>query len=78
VPAEARPELVAFLEARGIPTGIHFQAAHDFTFYSQAKRDDLSVTDRVSREELTLPLWSYTDEVALDRVSAGWRVLWGG
>ena len=32
--------------------------AHDFAFYSQAKRGDLSVTDRVPREELTLPLWS--------------------
>lgn len=30
-----------------------------------------SVTDRVSREEATLPLWSYMDEVVLDRVSAG-------
>jgi dTDP-4-amino-4,6-dideoxygalactose transaminase len=35
VPAGARAELVAFLEARGIPTGIHLQAAYDFTFYSQ-------------------------------------------
>jgi dTDP-4-amino-4,6-dideoxygalactose transaminase len=77
VPAEARAELVAFLEARGIPTGIHFQAAHDFTFYSQAKRGDLSVTDRVSREELTLPLWSYMDEVVLDRVSAGVAAFYG-
>jgi len=28
----------------------------------QARRGDLSVTDRVAREELTLPLWSYMDE----------------
>jgi dTDP-4-amino-4,6-dideoxygalactose transaminase len=34
-------------------------------------RGDLSVTDRVSREELTLPLWSDMDEVVLDRVIAG-------
>jgi dTDP-4-amino-4,6-dideoxygalactose transaminase len=77
VPAKTRAELVAFLEARGIPTGIHFQAAHDFTFYSQAKRGDLSVTERVSREELTLPLWSYMDEVVLDRVSAGVAAFFG-
>lgn len=78
VPAGARAELVTFLEARGIPTGIHFQAAHDFTFYSQAKRGDLSVTDRVSREELTLPLWSYMDEAVLDRVSAEMAAFFGG
>jgi len=77
VPAEARAELVTFLEQRGIPTGIHFQAAHDFTFYSQARRGDLSVTDRVSREELTLPLWSYMNEAVLDRVAAGVAAFFG-
>jgi dTDP-4-amino-4,6-dideoxygalactose transaminase len=71
VPAEARADLVRFLEDRGIPTGIHFQGAHDFTFYAEARRGDLSVTDRVSREQLTLPLWSYMDESVLDRVADG-------
>ena len=71
VPAHVRDDLMAFLASRGIPTGIHFQAAHDFTFYSHARRGDLSVTDRVSREEVTLPLWSYMDEGVLDRVSDG-------
>ena len=71
VPADTRGELVEFLEARGIPTGIHFQAAHDFTFYADARRGDLSVTDRVSREQLTLPLHSYMDDAVLDRVAQG-------
>ena len=30
-----------------------------------------SVTDRVSREEATLPLWWYLDQMVLDRVGAG-------
>jgi dTDP-4-amino-4,6-dideoxygalactose transaminase len=77
VPADTRAELVAFLEGRGIPTGIHFQAAHDFSFYSRARRGDLSVTDRVSREELTLPLWSSMDDAVLDRVSAGVAAFFG-
>jgi dTDP-4-amino-4,6-dideoxygalactose transaminase len=71
VPTDTRGELVEFLEERGIPTGIHFQAAHDFTFYADARRGDLSVTDRVSREQLTLPLHSYMDEAVLDRVAQG-------
>jgi dTDP-4-amino-4,6-dideoxygalactose transaminase len=71
VPEEARADLIAFLESRGIPTGLHFQAAHDFTFYREARRGDLSVTDRVSRQELTLPLWSFMDDAVLDRVCAG-------
>jgi dTDP-4-amino-4,6-dideoxygalactose transaminase len=75
VPAEARLELIDFLKARGIPTGIHFLRAHEFTFYRNARRGDPSVTDRVTREELTLPLWSYTDDAFLDRVADAIREL---
>ena len=73
VPAEARQELIEFLKQRGVPTGIHFLGAHDFSFYRDARRGDLSVTDRVVREELTLPLWSYMDDEVLDRVAGAIR-----
>jgi dTDP-4-amino-4,6-dideoxygalactose transaminase len=71
VPAEARQDLIEFLKERGVPTGIHFLGAHEFSFYRGARRGDLSVTDRVTREELTLPLWSYMHEGDLDRVADG-------
>lgn len=77
VPAEARTDLIEFLKERGIPTGIHFQAAHDFTLYAGCRRGDLSVTDQISREELTLPLWSYMDQTVLDRVAAGIAAFFG-
>jgi dTDP-4-amino-4,6-dideoxygalactose transaminase len=73
VPGEVRQDLIEFLKGRGVPTGIHFLGAHDFTFYRDARRGDLSVTDRVVREELTLPLWSYMDESVLDRVAGAIR-----
>jgi dTDP-4-amino-4,6-dideoxygalactose transaminase len=73
VPAEARQELIEFLKERGVPTGIHFLGAHEFSFYRDARRGDLSVTDRVVREELTLPLWSYMDDAVLDRVAGAIR-----
>jgi dTDP-4-amino-4,6-dideoxygalactose transaminase len=73
VPDEVRQELIEFLKTRGVPTGIHFLGAHDFTFYRDARRGDLSVTDRVVREELTLPLWSYMDDEVLDRVAGAIR-----
>jgi dTDP-4-amino-4,6-dideoxygalactose transaminase len=66
-------DLIEFLSERGVPTGIHFLGAHEFSFYRQARRGDLSVTDRVVREELTLPLWSYMDEAVLDRVTGAIR-----
>jgi len=71
VPAEVRQDLIDFLKKQGVPTGIHFLGAHDFTFYKNARRGDLSVTDRVAREELTLPLWSHMDDAVLDRVASG-------
>jgi dTDP-4-amino-4,6-dideoxygalactose transaminase len=77
VPAEVRQELIDFLKQRGIPTGIHFLGAHEFTFYRNARRGDLSVTDRVTREELTLPLWSYMDDAVLDRVAGAIREFFG-
>jgi dTDP-4-amino-4,6-dideoxygalactose transaminase len=77
VPAGARADLIEFLKQRGIPTGIHFQAAHDFTFYAGCRRGDLSVTDRVSREEVTLPLWSYMADGVLDRVADGVAAFFG-
>ncbi|MDF2739750.1 MAG: hypothetical protein K0S88_1117 [Actinomycetia bacterium] len=73
VPGEVRQELIEFLKTRGVPTGIHFLGAHDFTWYRDARRGDLSVTDRVVREELTLPLWSYMDDEVLDRVAGAIR-----
>ena len=69
VPAEVRQDLIDFLKQHGIPTGIHFLGAHEFTYYRNARRGDLSVTDRVTREELTLPLWSHMDDSVLDRVA---------
>ena len=77
VPAEVRTDLIKFLKERGIPTGIHFLAAHEFTYYRNCRRGDLTVTERVSREELTLPLWSFMDEWVLDRVAEGVRAFFG-
>ena len=73
VPAEVRQDLIEFLKEGGVPTGIHFLGAHEFSFYRDARRGDLSVTDRVVRGELTLPLWSYMDESVPDRVAGAIR-----
>ncbi len=77
VPAEVRQDLIEFLKERGVPTGIHFLGAHEFTFYRGARRGDLPVTDRGTREEPTLPLWSYMDDAVLDRVAAAIREFFG-
>jgi dTDP-4-amino-4,6-dideoxygalactose transaminase len=67
--AEVRAELVAHMAARGIHTGIHFQAAHEYSFYRDCRRGDLSVTERLAEQQLTLPLHSRMDEETLERIA---------
>jgi dTDP-4-amino-4,6-dideoxygalactose transaminase len=70
---EQRAELIAHLKERGIATGIHFLGAHEFSFYRSSRRGDLSVTDEVCSQVLTLPLHPYMDHETLDRVVEGLR-----
>jgi dTDP-4-amino-4,6-dideoxygalactose transaminase len=67
--AETREELVAHMAARGIHTGIHFQAAHEYSLYRSSRRADLTTTELLASQQLTLPLHSYMDEETLERVA---------
>ena len=57
----------------GIATGIHFLGAHEFSFYRGCRRGDLSVTERASKQVLTLPLHPFMDTATLERITAGVR-----
>ncbi len=59
VPAARRERLIEHLRGRGIATGIHFLPAQDFTYFKTCRRGDLSVTERVTREIMTLPLHTH-------------------
>lgn len=67
----ARGALIKHLDDRGIATGIHFLGAHRFSFYAQARRGPLPVTDRVCDQVLTLPLHPYMDGRTLQRIVDG-------
>lgn len=71
VPAAQREPLRTFLNDRGIDTGIHWQPGHWFTLLKECRRGDLSVTDRLGQEVLSLPLHSMMTTDTLDRVIAG-------
>ncbi|MCL4179689.1 MAG: DegT/DnrJ/EryC1/StrS family aminotransferase [Verrucomicrobia bacterium] len=58
VPAEERDALRAHLTDKGIDTGIHWQPGHWFSYFKDCRRGDLSVTDRVGHQILSLPLHS--------------------
>ena len=65
VPDEHRDALRDFLKAEGVDTGIHWQPGHWFTLWKECRAGDLSVTDRVGKEILSLPLHS---KMSLDTV----------
>ena len=67
--ADARPRFMEHLAARGVATGIHFLGAHELSFYEQARRGDLRVTEDVARRQVTIPLHPVMSEETLDRVA---------
>jgi len=71
VPAEQRDKLRAHLKEQGIDTGIHWQPGHWFTLLKDFRRGDLSVTDRVGSEILSLPLHSSMPSQDRDAVVHG-------
>ncbi|MGH8809337.1 MAG: DegT/DnrJ/EryC1/StrS family aminotransferase [Noviherbaspirillum sp.] len=72
-----RDNLRDYLKENGVDTGIHWQPGHLFTLWKDCKAGDLSVTNRVGKEILSLPLHSkmplsVAQEVA-DKIHAYFR-----
>jgi dTDP-4-amino-4,6-dideoxygalactose transaminase len=68
-----REALIDHLAALEIEVGIHFVPVHKHTYFAQAKRSPMPVTDRVVGEVLTLPLHSLMKEAHVERVIDGVR-----
>ena len=73
VPGARRDDLRAHLKKNGVDTGIHWQPGHWFTLFKDCRRSDLSVSDRVGEEVVSLPLHSMMTNKTLDRVINGVR-----
>ncbi len=71
VQADLREGLIAHLQERLIDTGIHFIPVHRHKYFADAPHGDLSVTDKVVREVLTLPLHSNMRPDFVERVIEG-------
>jgi dTDP-4-amino-4,6-dideoxygalactose transaminase len=78
VPPAARDDLRRHLSSLGVDTGIHWQPGHRFTLLRGCRRGDLTVTERVGDEIVTLPLHSDHAPGALERVVAGVCSYFGG
>ncbi len=68
VPEDKRDALRTHLDERGVDTGLHWQPGHWFALLKNRRRGDLSVTDRVGKEILSLPLHSMMPTETIDRV----------
>lgn len=68
VPSAKRDLLRSYLSHAGVETGIHWQPGHWFSLFKRCRRSDLSVTERVGKEILSLPLHSAMATATLDRV----------
>ncbi|HEY6797283.1 MAG TPA: DegT/DnrJ/EryC1/StrS family aminotransferase [Kineosporiaceae bacterium] len=76
--ADRRDAFMAHLREAGIGTGIHFLGAHEFSFYSGCRHDDLTVTREVTQQVVTLPLHPFMTSETLDRVVEAVRSFFGG
>jgi dTDP-4-amino-4,6-dideoxygalactose transaminase len=65
-----REALIEHLRANGVATGIHFMPAHAYTYYRGCRRGDMTVTERISSQILTLPLHSEMRAETIERISA--------
>jgi dTDP-4-amino-4,6-dideoxygalactose transaminase len=68
VPEAKREAFRKHLLNHGIETGIHWQPGHWFSLFKNCRKGDLSVTERVGREIVSLPLHSCMSVESLDRI----------
>lgn len=71
--ASLRAGFMAHLRGLGVATGVHYMGGHTFTHYRECQRADLSVTETVAEQVVTLPLHSFMTEQTRERVIAAVR-----
>ncbi len=68
IPKNKRRAFRKHMHSQRIDTGIHWQPGHWFTLFKNCRRGDLSVTDIVGNEIVSLPLHSCISVNTLDRI----------
>ena len=77
VPADCRDAFRRYLSEQSIDTGIHWQPGHWFSMFKDCRRGDLSVTDRIGHEVVSLPLHSMMEQADVERVVSAVRGFFG-
>ncbi len=69
VPAEHRDALRTFMkDEKGVDTGFHWRPGHYFSRWQACRRSDLTVTEKIASEVISLPLHSKMEKETLDQV----------
>lgn len=68
IPDGQRESFMAHLRRHGISSGIHFLPCHQMTLCRAFPHGEMNVTERISREIATLPLWSNMPRDVRDRI----------
>ena len=63
-----RNKFINHLKALNIDVGVHFIPAHKLSYFDNCKCGDMSVTNMIADEIVTLPLHSFMDENSVNRV----------
>ena len=63
-----RDELIEYLQEKNIEVGIHFIPVHKHTYFNDGKIGNMSITNKVVEEILTLPLHSEMNEEFVKRI----------
>ena len=62
--------MINYLRSKRVDTGIHWQPNHTFTLFKKNKSGDLSVTNKIKNEILTLPLHSMMSNKDIDYITS--------
>lgn len=66
-----REQFIRHMDERAIDVGIHFVPVHKHTYFASSRRDDMTVTERVVEQVVTLPLHSNMKPEFVERVVDG-------
>jgi len=65
---DLRDDFRQYLLHHGIETGIHWQPGHWFSLFKNCKKGDLSITEKIAKEIVSLPINSNMTHDELDRI----------
>ena len=63
-----REKLREFLSNKNIDTGIHWQPGHHFSYFKECRYENLEITEKISREILSLPLFTSMKDEELNLI----------